>query len=294
MAQKKRTSTTKKKPKVKSMYPVVRRWELGGLAEASIVRVLDTMRNLSVINRRLYRFGRMPQVKIDMDAGAGQSVQVYALRNDWAVLQAFREGYKTYMEVTKEERKALGKNQIARWEDFRVSPGVTGDAMYPVLHTPLLADAVLSQGSFPLSTITLTDQSLKTFTWGLPGASEFGLLQEYDLKGNAQTSPDSDTNDVPYANTTNLMDESQAQNLQEDGANPPYTPTGVNAASPWVRVNTLGETVGGSQRLSTGFFDAPCGLVVLVGNGPNWNSNAMLCEVKAGDYKGVHAPSMLE
>ena len=166
--------------------------------------------------------------------------------------------------------------------------------MLPVLHTPTSSNVLLTQGSFPLSTITVTDQTQKTFTWGSPTSSQYGILHEYDLVGNAQQSPDSDTNDIAYANATNLMDQQQAQDLQEDGALPPYDATGVNSSSPWVRVAILGEGAGGSQKLSTGFFDAPCGLVMLVGNNDNWDSNNLMCEVKAGDYKGVHAPSMVE
>lgn len=293
MAVKKKTRT-KSKPKVKAMYPVVRRWELGSPTENQALRMLDVMRNLSVINRRLYRFGRVPRVKIDMDANAGQSVDVFALRNDWAVLQGFRLAYKTYLECTKEERKDLGGGQVARWEDFRVNPGTTGGTMLPVLHTPTSSRVLLTGGSFELSTIIATDQSEKTFTWGSPSANVYGILHEYDLVGNAQQSPDSDTNDLPYGNATNLRDQQQAQNLQEDGSLPPYDATGVHSSSPWVRVATLNVGAPGDQKLSTGFFDAPCGLVMLVGNNDTWNSNGLICEVQAGDYKGVHAPSMLE
>ena len=114
------------------------------------------------------------------------------------------------------------------------------------------------------------------------------------MAGNAQASPSSDTNDGPYANIKNELDVATLQNLQEDGALPPYDANGVNAETPWVHVATLGISAAGAQRLSTGFFDAPCGIVMMVGNNSEWNSNKMYFEVKRGDYKGVHAPSMLE
>jgi len=81
--------------------------------------------------------------------------------------------------------------------------------------------------------------------------------------------------------------------LQIQGNEPPYDATGVGADSPWVRVATL--STGSSQKLSTGFFKAPCGLVIFDSSEViNVNVNALSWEVKAGDYKGVHAPSMLE
>ena len=285
------------KKKAPSYYPVVRGSELGSTIENQSVRLLDTARNLSVLNRRLYRMGRCYSVRIEQDAGAdGQTVEVYALRNDWAVHQSFKMAYDVYLHNTEDERKELSGTQVARWEDFRVDDGLTGsfNALLPVLHTPGLADSIKQEGSFEKSTVVSTDQTTRTFSWGAGSATQYGMLEEYDLKGNAQTSPSSDTNDGPYGNIKNEIDETILQNLQEDGASPPYDATGVNAQSPWVRVATLKVGVAGDQKLSTGFFDAPCGLVVCVGNSAGWNSNALRFEVKAGQYKGVHAPSMLE
>jgi hypothetical protein len=297
MASKKSTPRkTSKKKTAKPFYPVVRGSELGSTNENAAVRILDTPRNLSVLNRRLYRYGRCYSVKVEMDAGQTQTVEVYALRNDWAVHQSLKMAYDVYRHNTDDERKALSGNQLARWEDFRVDNGVGGatNPLLPVLHDALFADSIKTQGTFDLSTVVDTAQVERTFTWGAAAATEYSILAEYDLKGNAQTSPESDTNDGPYANIKNELDQTMLKNLQEDGATPPYDPTGVNASSPWVRVATLAVGAAGDQKLSTGYFDAPCGVVVCVGNNDSWNSNALRFEVKAGEYKGVHAPSMLE
>lgn len=292
MAKKKSNTKKTKKP---SFYPVVRGSELGSTAENTQVRLLDTARNLSVLNRRLYRYTRCYQVKVDMDVSTTQTVEVYALRNDWAVHQGLKMAYDVYLHNTEDERKALSGTQRARWEDFRVEAGlVSSQNMLPILNSDGGADSILTQGSFELSTVTDTAQVTRTFTWGVPGATEYSILQEYDLAGNAQTTPSSDTNDGPYANIKNELDVATLQNLQEDGAEPPYDANGVNAGTPFVHVATLTVGPSGAQRLSTGFFDAPCGIVMMVGNNATWNSNAMYFEVKRGDYKGVHAPSMLE
>ena len=43
--------------------------------------------------------------------------------------------------------------------------------------------------------------------------------------------------------------------------------------------------------MSTGFFDAPLGCVILVSSG--WNKPLQI-EVAAGDYKGVHGESYID
>lgn len=293
---KKQSRPKRSKAKKPSFYPVVRGSELGSTNENTQVRLLDTARNLSVLNRRLYRYTRCYPVKVDMDVGATQTVEVYALRNDWAVHQGLKMAYSVYLHNTEDERKALSGSQAARWEDFRCNAGLgSSESLLPVLHLPAGPASIKSEGEFALSTVIDTAQTSRTFTWSnTPSGSEYSILTEYDLAGNAQTSPSSDTNDGPYANIKNELDQGTLQNIQEDGANPPYDASGVNADSPWVRIATLAVGAAGEQRLSTGYFDAPCGIVMMVGNNASWNSNKMTFEVKRGNYKGVHAPSMLE
>jgi hypothetical protein len=84
--------------------------------------------------------------------------------------------------------------------------------------------------------------------------------------------------------------------LQTAGNEPPYDANGVNASSPWVKVAELSAATT-AQKLSTGFFKAPCGFV-LIAAGANGDEipvmRHMHLTAKAGVYKGVHAPSMLE
>lgn len=301
MAQKKSTRRkTKKTTKAKAKhYPVVRGSFLGSTVENNTVRTLDTARALSVLNRRLYRYGRVYPVSVQMTPGgsATQTVEVYALRDDWAVHQGFSMAYKQYLKNTEDERQNLGK-QTARWEDFRCNDGVVGAAniLLPTLRDPTFAGTptILTDGEFALSNVVDQANVKKTFTWGTPSSSQYGILQEYDKSGNAQGDPSSPTLDAPYADIDSEVNEGTHDDLQQDGNLPPYSQGGVNAGSPWVHVATLGAGATGQQRLSTGFFNAPCGLVVLVGNDANWNSNAMMFEVKKGDYKGVGGMSLLE
>lgn len=295
MASKKSTKRTTKK--TKSHYPVVRSAELGSVAETAAVRILDTARALSVMNRRLYRYARVYPVKIDKDVGPG-TVEVFALRDDWAVHQGMKMAYKQYLQNTADERERLGK-QVARWEDFRVDDGVSAvnNPLLPKFQDDTFAGGgtLLSAGEFDLSVTVDQAGSQRTFTWATtPGATEWGVLHEYDKSGNAQNSPSSAVSGGPYEGMQENIDNATMNNLQGDGNQPPYNQTTSNQNFPWVKIATLGAGAGGDQRLSTGFFNAPCGLVVLVGNANDWNSSSVHFEVQKGDYKGVGGMSLLE
>ncbi len=280
-------------------YPVVRNIRVSNPSPFPGSHVImDVGKYLSQLNRRLYRQGRYYNVKVDIDTAEDTVTEVYALRDDWGVQKAFQMAYKMYLQNNADERAALG-GRTARWEDFRVSDGyTTGFTPFPVLYTEAAGTVELTSGEFELSTVTDTTQSSRTFTWN-PGASapEYSILDEYALAGNASVSPATPETDGPYANIRNELDQAQMVDLAEHGNQAPYDPTGVNTSSPWVKIAELRGGSSTVQKLSTGFFTAPCGFVVIrnVGTGgSNVGIDNISMTVKAGDYKGVHAPSMLE
>lgn len=295
MASKKTTTRKSTSKKKASYYPVVRSFPISGGAAATNTLV-DAARCLSVANRRLMRFGRYYECKLDLRPDwTGANVEIYVLRNDWAIQKAFQMAYKMYLKNTAHERE-LG--QSARWEDFRVYSGLvlTGglEEAVPVEHTATGVADLLNAGEFVESSVVDTAQTEKKFTWGAGSSVLFSLLEEYDHSGNAQASPSSVTLDIPYANLDNEIDQTMNTRLQGAGDVPPYDQNGVNANSPWVRVGILGSGPGGVQRLSTGFFTVPCGLILIKGFTGAGETYPISFEAKAGDYKGVHAPSMLE
>ena len=295
----KRKSTkkaTKKTSSAKRHYPVVRGSFLGSADEDTIVRTLDVPRALSLLNRRLYRYARVYPVNISMVPTEAQTVEVYALRDDWAVHQGIKLAYKAYTMNTSEEREMLN-GKTARWEDFRVNDGVAGNAMLPKLMSNnfIGAGQLLTGGQFNLSSVVDQGNNTMTFTWGASVANtSYGILAEYNKTGNAQASPEGETLFAPYENLTTQVNEQTHLDLQRDGKEPPYDADGVNTATPFVKIATLGAGAAGQQKLSTGYFNAPCGIVVMVGSGASWNSDAMSFEVQKGDYKGVGGRSLLE
>lgn len=275
-------------------YPVVRMASLSPVGAVSSTKILRVDRELSKLNRRLYRSGRYYQVKIDIDhAESGQNFVVLALRDDWAVQKAFQMAYQAYLDNTMEEREAMSANSVARWEDFRTNPGLgSPQELVSSLWDETISPVALTSGFFPLSQVVDDADAQRTFTWNpSPGATEFSILNEYDKVGNAQADPANTVSSVPYSDLTDEMNDLTTTHISAGASLPPYDQNGVNNASPWVKIAELGAT-GGAQRLSTGFFTAPCGFVVIYSVGGN-AANAMF-EVKAGDYKGVHAPSMVE
>ena len=300
MASKKtRTKSTKKKS---GYYPVVRSTKLTSVTENIAVGVLDVSKELSKLNRRLYRQGRLYSVRIKQRAASPDTISVYALRNDWAVQKGLQMAYAQYVKNTADERGNLSGKQLARWEDFRVDHGVrpaggTRDLLSQMHNFGTVpANIGMTAGEFELSTVVDASNAEKTFTWAVvPNPNEFGILIEYDKSGNMQVNPAAQVNDLAYAEIDSENSELTHDALQDHGDSPPYAANRVNENSPWVLVDVLQSSAGGAQRASTGYFDAPCGLVVLTGSGATtWDTDSIQFEVKAGDYKGVHAPSMLE
>jgi len=278
-------------------YPCQRHFYVDNASPGtSTVKILNVDRCLSKINRRLYRQGRYYRVKLDMDIDNLDNVRVFTLRNDWVVQKAFQMAYQQYLNNTMDEREQLVSNQIARWEDFRVDEGVTGtfDRLDPLLINQNASTKTrLVNGEFELSKVVDTAQATRTFTWGAASASEYSILAEYDLAGNASASPSVGLSDGPYANIDNVTDEVIMESLANDGNFPPYDLTSVSPTSPFVEVAVLGQNAG-AQKLSTGYFDAPCGIVIITDVDLAVGPSKISCFVKEGDYKGVHAPSMVE
>lgn len=283
-------------------YPVVRSGRVFRQSPSTAGRVeVNIEQFLSKTNRRLYRQSRNYQVKIDADPDASQTYNVYALADTWMVERALKMGYDMYQLRSESARDRLKDNSIARWEDFRVQSGVTAQSLNPMqfnLSGAGFPGVELADGEFSLTEVIDNAGVTRTFTWDpTPTGSTYSLMDQYDKAGDAQPSPTTITGDMPYDNL--MADDSQAMafDLQQRGNLPPYDADGVNGGYTWVRVAQLSAATP-SQKLSTGFFSAPCGFVIVtVGGGTEEtivDETKLSWSVKSGDYKGVHAPSMVE
>jgi len=280
-------------------YPVVRTGRLFRQSPDPIGPKIEIAfeQLLSKVNRRLYRQSRYYSCKLDLDADATRTIDVWVLADSWMVERALKMGYDMYLENSEAARDRLKNGAIARWEDFRVLSGAGVTIVNPMQYSENQTPDELVAGEFLTTFVEDASGAARSFTWGGGSASKYSLLEEYDKAGNAQSSPNTSTADMPYDSL--MADDSQAMgtNLQNRGNAPPYDAVGVNAAKTWVKIATL-DASSNAQKLSTGYFTAPCGIVLLADHlAPDTQpvvNEDIQWTVKAGDYKGVHAPTMLE
>lgn len=276
-------------------YPVQRHMALKSSATETDYYVLDVARNLSVANHRLYRQGKTYVCKVDLDAGSTVSFNVFALADTWMVQKAWQLGRSVYLRSTADERAMMSKQKVARWEDFRVQAGLSGHAGGLLLPAPFsngLASAADTAGEFLDSEITLADGATqRAFTWGATGGTLLGLLEEYDKSGDTNSSPSTIGADNPYAGTDVGVHETQMDDLAARGNFPPYDRENINSRV-WVKIAVL-NAVAAHGKLSTGYFNAPCGLIAVQPSVSNTAVNGELSlTIQSGQYKGVKAMNM--
>ena len=262
-----------------------------GPAAANVT--IDVPAVLSQVNHRLYRQSRYYECSLTIDSNVedGTTVDVYALMDTWWTQKALQLAKKAWDESNAEE-KAMLNGKVSRWNDFRVEPGLSGfgGTLANQFSRSSLAAAPFTAGEFDPSLVVDQDGLSRTFTWGAPDPTTYSLFDEYNRTGNTSSDPEVPATGA-YSGLLPNLEAGAAAALQERGNLPPYDPTNYGGGF-WVKVGTL-HLSPGRQRLSTGFFTAPCGMIAMTGVG--WLSDPDIqVTVKRGDYKGVHAPSMLE
>jgi len=283
--------------KNKKRYPVVRTGRLFRQSPDPIGPKLQISveQLLSKTNRRLYRQSRYYEMKLDLDPNATSATDVFVLADTWMVERALKMGYDMYLENSADERARIKESNIARWEDFRVLSGANITIANPLQYNHTQTPDELNDGEFLTTLVRDSAGAARSFTWGSPSSSRYSLLEEYDKAGNSQPSPDTSTGDMPYDNLMADNNADMANALQTIGNLPPYDANGVAAGKTWIKICTLDAT-SQAQKLSSGYFCAPCGIVLLQNHIPTNPvvESDIQWTVKAGDYKGVHAPSMVE
>ena len=300
-----KTSTRTKKQHTPDYYPVQTSIPLGttDAAQGHLggTTTGDCGRILSKANRRLYRYGYNYSMKLDLDVSQSVAVpfdvEVYALRNTWDVQRAYALAKKVYDEAYADELKSTGSANLARWRDFRILDGVTGGIdLNPCNYDNAgLTRSVAENGEFVQAQVDVNGTE-KSFTWGTASLSQISIRDEWIQAGRTGADPSTVSTNAPYDGVnSDQMSDIEMTNLGENGNNPPYAATSdgdllVKIAT--LRYQPAGE---GLQRLSTGYFDAPCGLFVLkTTTGVNIANGTVVLTVQKGDYKGVKALAMCQ
>ena len=280
-------------------YPVVRTGRLFNQSPDPIGPKIQISVDqlLSKTNRRLYRQSRYYSMKLDLDANSTREIDVWVLADTWMVERALKMGYDMYLENSADERARIKESNIARWEDFRVLSGANITIANPLQYNHANTPDELADGEFLTTLVRDSAGAARSFTWGAASSSRYSLLEEYDKAGNAQPAPETSTGDMPYDDLMADNNANMANALQTIGNLPPYDANGVAAGKTWIKVCTLSAATP-AQKLSSGFFTAPCGFVLLADHIDPTVTPVVVEDlqwtVKGGEYKGVHAPSMLE
>lgn len=289
-----------KKQHTPDYYPVQRTIPLSGTTAANGklvtgVMTADAGRLLSQSNRRMYRYGMKYRMKLDIDVPAAVDVpfdiEVFALRNNWDTQRAFALAKKHYDEAIADE---LNSTENARWLDFRVFHGTAGVDLHPVVvDNSTLSTNVPADGEHALSLVDKGGVG-HNFTWGAASSTRIDIKNEWIQSGRVSDDPSTPITSAPYDGlNADRMSDIEQTGIQERGNKPPYNETSQNDLL--VQIGTLRYEPGtvGLQKLSTGFFDAPCGLFVIkVTSGINLPAGAVHFTAQSGDYKGVHAEGM--
>jgi len=268
-----------------------------GVAEAQF----DTGRILSQLNHRLYRYGKRYSQKIDVDPSfmaPGSTVEVWALMDTWYIQKAYEEAAMVFHRAYQNERENLTKGARARWFDFRINSGLA-TATVPDLYAATDGNprtsppSAVTAGEFDDSIVEDAVGGTRSFSWTVgTSATVYNVMTEYNLAGNTDSSPTTPTGAGPYDDLEADASAVEMQALQDRGNLPPYNANGF--PSIFVKIATLTVGNAGNQKISTGFFDAPCGLVYLKATGTNFDdlNNGINLTVQSGDYKGVKAHNM--
>lgn len=283
-----------------SGYPVVRKFTIdtGGTSDVYV----DIGQCLSLINHRLYRQGRMYRVKVSITSPSSSGgAALTTLPDTWWARRSYINVRKAWMDRVESIKKVGGA--VARWNDFKVGYDNTHhDNFTSALKPMLVTDATGTQSAmtagnaeWALSGHLDNDGNVNTFRMlGTTSGTEFGVIDTYSHADNI-FSPDPDETGTGSNAYTDLYlgDGGDDSTMDDQGDYPPYNevdfPQMEVLQAQILNIYGLGaaETAAGIQRLSSGYFDAPLGLIRIT---PAANQELTI-EVQAGDYKGVHGPA---
>jgi hypothetical protein len=307
--------------KKRSKTPAVRylRYELTNSASAGTEtsHFIDLARDLSRINRRLYRQGRTYHIKrisivsSNTIPSPGQNagrVTVGVIPDSWVARQGWTRAFKLWNKANKEAMAAVGSDIAGTYSDFKVymsndhraggtvlSPldnggnaYLGGDWEYSVLVSP---DGTTSADPFYL-------QMLGNHNGSAGAWNAVGVIKSYGESRATVNSGDPNVpatvSDDPLANMFDdgTITDERLNNLEGENDNPPYDIVSypgddANGPKPIVVQQT---TLGADGRATVGGIEAMCGLIELETTSPiNSDVYSVLVELAPGNYRGVAA-----
>lgn len=312
---------TKKKTKT----PAVRhlRYELtnSGSAGTETSHFIDLARDLSRVNRRLYRQGRAYHVKrisivsSNTIAGYGGTpdspkvnagrVTVGIIPDSWVSRQAWTRAFKLWNKANKEATMAVGSDIAGTYSDFKVymsndhrsgtvlSPldnggnaYLSGDWEYSVLVSP---DGTTSADPFYLQ--MLGNHNGSAGAWNAVGVVKSYGESRATVSAGEPNVPTT-VSDDPLANMFDdgTITDERINYLEAENDNPPYDIVSypgddANGPKPIVVQQT---TLGADGRATVGGLEAICGLLEIeTTSSVSSDVYSVLVELAPGNYRGI-------
>lgn len=317
---KKKTSSKKAKP-----IPAVRylRYELTNSAEigTETSHYIDLARDLSRVNRRMYRQGRDYHVKritiVSSNTIAGYPspsgqinagrVTIGTIPDGWVAREAWKRGFQTWQAMNKKATALVGNDIRGTWSDFKVhlsnemrnatplnpldnggNQYNSGEWVYAELVSP---DGTTSADSFELHMLGGHQGTTGSY-------SSVGLIKSY---GESRATVTAGSPRVPLEASddplVNLFDDGTVtdeviQDLEDHNDETPYNLGNYpgddgNGPKPMVVQQT---TLGADGRSTVGGFNALCGLIEIETTSPiPGDVYSVLVELAPGKYRGIAA-----
>jgi hypothetical protein len=319
--------------KKKSKTPAVRylRYELtnSGTPGTETSHYIDLAKDLSAINRRLYRQGRRYHVKrvsivssntiaatgwIDYDGLPGTDnitqnagfVSVSTVPESWVTQKAWQRGFKVWQMMQKKAMAAAGSDYRGTWNDFKV--WLTNDMRSGTVLTPkdnggnnvTAGEWVYSKMQSPDGTTSADEFELHLLGAHQGGAGvrqSVGLVRSFgESRATVQATSPAGAIDADDP-LMNLFDDGTVhdeviQDILDDGDAPPYSAAqypGGGANHPKPLV-VQQTTLGADGRATVGGFSAMCGLLEIEAKSPiAGDVYSVLVELAPGSYRGIAA-----
>jgi len=280
----------------------------------SSIVIVDLARDLSAVNRRLYRQGYTYAVgKVSFNQVAPKTNTILLAQtagNTWMIHNAWKKGYALWRSQINEVLDVMPGTE-GKWADFKVKLDDSGATYLSCIASD---GGAMASDEWNFSEYVWDDDGTERKPpFHLIGAtdltSSIGLVQEYHIsraQQGAEPVISSDQSDSIYAKSlgTDEMSDMLIDNLESENDLAPYDASEMVggdtvADSPWIQAYAFSNTDAGQQGRLEGFA-AECGLIkfqaisVSAADGTTAAATEVLLFVHLvpGPYRGVLAERM--
>jgi len=284
---------------------------------------IDLAKDLSALNRRLYRSGRSYHVKkitvvsrdtiagvystpVSFDTQNAGRISFSTAPNSWVARGAWKRGFKTWNLMNKEATHNLTNDIAGKWNDFKTylsNDHFSGTKLVPIDN----GGNAVAYGEWTYSSFFSPDGTTSTdpFRIHLLGPTTrtgvdvhaVGLIESF---GDTRATVDSDQPNVPGDASDdpllNVFDygttiDEVINELEGANDSPPYDKDNYpGGAANMVKPLVMSDGCISDGSTTLGGFEALCGLIEVECNSPVANDVwSVLVEVASGPYRGIKA-----